>query len=311
METVYKGERTCQGRYKSGDKKGTPCDKVAYYSLDGGYFCGVHCKDSNRVELSVNPRKNEINVAANESRQEDVVKFMTRNMEAAKKGQIVCTKLYGRKNPEHKIGFMSVFPNNKHGERTDGLGMASLSPMRMGPVVHFAPDVGPATSLENFWQGSKQYVCESLPNGDPSEEYFETRNAMFNDSKPQRHKKVRDFSSGVKHSVWFDETGKRHFLSYIESRQVYCEIYEHFALQTEDFETLKEAHESGMNLNIIGYDAHDVKRYAGKTLRDQFEAAYLDPSAPFGHEMCLQALLLLDYDSRPWRKYHTITAFRP
>ena len=310
MERVYKGETICQGRFKSGDKKGSPCDKVAYYSLGDGYFCGVHCKDVNRVELPVNPRKDEIKKVANTTREDEVVTFMTANIKNGLKGQVVVTKLYGRKNPDHKTGFMSVFPNNKHGDRTDGLGMCSLSPMRMGPIVHFCPGVGVATSLENFWQGSKQYGCESLKDGTPSDEYFQTRNAMFNDTTPQRHKKVSNFESGVKHSVWFEEDGTRHLLSYIDSRQVYCEIYEHFATKTEDFETLREAREGGMNLNIIGYDGHDVYRYAGKTLREQFESAYLDASVPFGHELCLQALLLLDHDERPWRKHHTIRVFK-
>jgi hypothetical protein len=310
METVYKGERICEGVYKSGDKKNKPCDKPAYYLLNGYYFCGAHCKDKNRIELKVNPKKKEISAAANDDRQDQVVVYMTQNMEAGRFGEVIATKLYGRKNPDHKEGFMSVFPNNKHGNRTDGLGMHSLSPMRMGPIHHFCPGVGPASCLENFWQGSKQYVCETELNGDPSKEYFKTRDAMFLNPEPQRHKAVSKFESGVKHSVWFDERGQRHFLSYVESRQVYCEIYEYFALKTEDFATLKEAMESGMNLNIIGYDAHNVRRHVGKTLKEQFEAAYLDASVPFGHEVCLQALLLLAYDDRPWRKHRTITVFK-
>lgn len=309
MIVVYKGEKTCEGHYKSGLKKNQPCDKPAYYESDGKYLCGAHSKGVPRVELGVNPRKSELSKTANEDREERVVDVMTQNSIAGKKGEVIVTKLYGRKNPEHKDGFQSVFPNNKHEDRSDGFGMSSLSPMRMGPITHFIPDAPIANTLEDFWQASKAFNCE-IQDGEPTEEYVQTRNAGFQNPKPERHKKVRDFNSGVKFSVWYDDKGRVHKLPYVESRQVYCVIYEHFASKLAQFEQLVECRQEGMNLNIIGYDGHDVFRYPGKTLKDKFEAAYLDPKTPFGHEMCLQAMLLLDFQDRPWRKYHTINVFK-
>lgn len=311
MEEVFKGEKFCSARYKSGDKKGKLCTNFAYYLQDGDYFCGVHSKANLRTELRANPRKDDVDKERNEERDQDVMSATEENQRHNRKGQVVTTKLFGMKNPEHKKGFMSVFPNFKHGNRTDGVGMPSLSPMKMGPIHHFVPNVGPATCLENFWQGSKLYVCESDANREPLPVYVKNRNAMFLDPKPQRHKSVSDPKSGVLHSVWYDEHGVIHKLPYVESRQVYCVIYEHFAQKSADFLQLQEAVEVGMNLNIIGYDAHDVHRYQGETLEEKFEAAYLDPKVPFGHEMCLQAMLLLSHDKRPWRKYHEINVFKP
>ena len=309
MEQVYKGEKTCEGSYKSGAKKNQPCDRPAYYNVAGKLLCGAHSKDTARVELPVNPNKSQVAKAANDNREDRVVELMTMNMKEGLKGQVIVTKLYGRKNPEHREGFMSVFPNNKHGDRTDGLGMNTLSPMRMGPIVHFIPNAPIAKTLEDFWQSSKMYKCESQ-DGEPTEEYVRTRNAGFQNDKPQRHKKVRDFESGVVCSIWYDDKGGVHKLSYVESRQVYCTIYEHFARRSSQFAELVEARDNGMNLNIIGYDGHDVQRYPGKTLKEKFEVAYLDPKVPFGHEMCLQALLILEPNDLPWRKYMTINVFK-
>lgn len=309
MKTVFKGEKNCQDVYKTGKRKGEHCDKIAYYLYNGKYFCGFHCKSDERVELKPNPHKKENDKNIEKIRYEKIIEFTSDNQLENKKGEVITTKLYMRKLPEHKEGFMSVFPNSKHEKYNNlySLGMSSLSPMKMGPIIHFCPGVGPASSLENFWQGSKQYECETLSNGEPSDEYFRTRNATFLDSKPQRHKRK---DSKVKRSIWFDKKGKKHYLQYVESRQVYCIIYEYFASLTKDFQTLIEGINGGMNFNIIGYDAHNVYQYPGNTLKEKFEAAYLDPKYPFGHEMCLQAMLLLNYDSRPWRKYHTINVFK-
>ena len=137
-----------------------------------------------------------------------------------------------------------------------------------------------------------------------------TRNAGFQNHQPQRHKKVRDFESGVVCSIWYDDQGRVHKLNYVESRQVYCAIYEHFARHSPQFAELVEGRNNGMNLNIIGYDGHNVMRYPGETLKDKFEAAYLDSKIPFGHEMCLQALLVLEPDELPWRSRITVNVFK-
>lgn len=306
MKQCFKGDVTCQGVYKSGTKRGQTCDKPAYYIAGDQYFCGIHSKGLDRQELKANPRKTEIATEKNEEREAAVIAAMSQNMSAGRRGEVIVTKLKAMKLPEHRSGYMSVFPNNKHGNRTDGFGMSSLSPMRMGPIKHYIPDAPIANTLEDFWQSSKAYNSEVDRGGEPTDEYYRTRNAGFRNATPQRHKQVGDPKSGVAFSVWYDESGEAHKLPYVESRQVYCAIYEYFASRTEDLETLVMCHAEGMNLNIIGYDGNDVSRYKGSSLEAKFEAAYLDDSVPFGHEMCLQAMLLLEPKRRPWAKYQTI-----
>jgi hypothetical protein len=42
-----------------------------------------------------------------------------------------------------------------------------------------------------------------------------------------------------------------HKLTYIESRQFYCNFYERFALKDENFRKLKQMLKDGMNLQVI------------------------------------------------------------
>lgn len=54
----------------------------------------------------------------------------------------------------------------------------------------------------------------------------------------------------------------------------------------------------GYNLNFDGRDFHS---YPGKSLKEKFKNCYLDDSKPFGHELCLCAMLLLKETDLPWR----------
>jgi hypothetical protein len=88
-------------------------------------------------------------------------------------------------------------------------------------------------------------------------------------------------------------------LSYIQSRQFYCNFYEQLASQQADFRHLKQKLIDGYNLQIVGYDGRSM---AGVTA----EQAYLDPSAPFGHELVLYCMLTIENkDDLPWRKHKT------
>jgi hypothetical protein len=115
-------------------------------------------------------------------------------------------------------GFTAVFPNSKHANRTDGVGLAKLSPMALGPVLHGMKGVPVARNLENMHQFSKQYENES------KQEFEEARAKTFQDPTPKRHKR-----RGVKPKGWIWENpadGKRHCLSWVPSRQFYCNWYE-------------------------------------------------------------------------------------
>lgn len=62
---------------------------------------------------------------------------------------------------------------------------------------------------------------------------------------------------------------------------------------------LKKKVKDGYNLQIVGYDGRSM---AGTTPLQ----AYLDASAPFGHELVLWTMLTVENkDNYPWRKHKT------
>ncbi len=136
-------------------------------------------------------------------------------------------------------------------------------------------------------------------NGNPSELYVKNRLAFYLDPVPHRHKYVgTETNKNIpKFFVWRDKEGKEHRLTYVESRQFYCNFYERLAPLQDDFKKLVQMLDNGTNLQIIGYDAFP--------LTGTLEEAYLDPSKPFGHELCLYALLTAKPEEYPWRKYKT------
>ena len=94
-------------------------------------------------------------------------------------------------------GWWPIFPNAKHGGRTDGAGCPSLSPKIMGPIDHGQPSLPPAQNLENLHQGNKVFPSEAVDShGEathvkdvhnsivhkpfvPSPTFFETQREMY------------------------------------------------------------------------------------------------------------------------------------
>lgn len=310
----FKGEEGCCAIYKSGLKKGQQCTSGGYYLVGGDVFCGLHSDKKTRIELPVNPNKNAIKAQDNKSREDAVIAACAVNIKAKVRGDLICSKLGMRKEVPHVDGYQSVFPNRKHGNRADGIGYPSLSPMVMGPIKHGQPGLPDALNLENFWQSGKAFQSELDKNGKPGPEFYKTRREMYLDPEPQRHKAVKKLvptlPSGEKNNVaffvWTKKDGSEVYLNYIESRQVYCHFYTLHALKNKDFQELKGGLDAGLNINIIGYDGFDFRKAKGTTLKEKFEACYLDGSKPFGHELVLCALLLLKPDEWPWVKHTTL-----
>lgn len=301
MQEPYYAEDPCGAVYKSGAKKGQGCGNKAYYVTDAGeYRCGTHSKKDQRRELAKNPNAAKQKEEDNKDREQEAVTAAAVNLKKGQKGDVICSKLRMRKEAPHVPGYLSIFPNFKHENRGDGIGLKNLSPMSLGPIVHNQPGLPPSKNLENFHQGSKVFKSELLEDGSIGPAFYETQLAMFNDSTPHRHKEVAKEIDGNKNIchfwVWKRQDGTIKTFSYIESRQFYCNYYERLATQEADFKDLVLLRDSGYNLNIIGYDGRDV---------GELEAMYLDPSAPFGHELCLVALLVLSPEQYPWRKYKT------
>lgn len=310
MDIPYYGESMCGATYASGVKKGQGCGNYAYYlTNDRKIRCGVHSKKDQRKELAKNPNaaKNKKQLLAD--RQELCVKEAQKNNEKGVKGEIICAKLRMRQEAPHEDSYLKVFPNFKHDNREDGFGCKSLSPMSLGPIAHNQPGLPVSLNLENFHQGSKVFKSELLQDGTIGPDFFRTQLEMFQDPIPHRHKEVAKEIKGNKnicHSwVWKRQDGTMVEFQYVQCRQFYCNYYERLATQQENFTNLMKLRDAGYNLMIVGYDGRDVREIPGTTMAEKLETCYLDASKPFGHELCLLALLTLTPEEYPWRKHKT------
>lgn len=143
------GSVACRGVYHT---TSMPCRNQAYYVDNGAWFCGVHTKS--RVSIpKMSPRAKTAALDAEMAvRNRSIQMARDANAAAGRRGQVALYRMGMMRQVRHRDGFLSVFPNNRHGGRRDGLGLAELSPMRLGPVVHGQPGLENARNLENFWQ---------------------------------------------------------------------------------------------------------------------------------------------------------------
>ncbi len=294
MIPIY-GEINCQKE---------SCKNKAYWDCNSEYLCGVHSrKYKDRIELIKDKNKKEEILNLKLIREKEECEEASRlNKLNDKKGDVVCTKLRMMHNPDDIKGYIKVFPNFKHGNRRDGLGMPSLSPKSIGPVYHNQPCLPPSKKLENFHQGNKVFSSEVDNDGEPMEVFFKTRLEMYNSDIPLRHKLTSGGKNVPLYSIWTDSDFIEHKISYFTSRQFYCHFYERELLKkgtkaNEDYTYLLNLIDNGFNLQIIGYDGYQVTT--------DIEKCYLDCSRPFGHELVLYTMLVYKEDVWPWRKYKT------
>ncbi|CAK7994703.1 Hypothetical protein POVR1_LOCUS227 [uncultured virus] len=310
MDQVYYAETICQAVKKDGVK----CNNKAYYVSNSLYVCGVHSTPASRIKLPINPNKKANTEIKHQTSERLYLDAQERNRQLGMKGRIICTKMLMRKEISHVEGYMSVFPNKKHGNRQDGLGLPALSPMNLGPVVHSQPGLPQALNLENFWQSSKLFPNQVLDCGRKDHTscgdncFRKYQIEMFNNPVAERHNKhAKVDGKKVQPLGWIwtlsDETTK--LFKYKESRQFYCCFYERLARVTDDYMKLVDLLRDGMNLNIIGYDGRDIRNCDREDLKDLLAKWYLDESHPFGHELCIVAMLIFEEDELPWRKHKT------
>lgn len=303
MDRVYYGERACSATKATK----APCSNKAYYlTSTGEYRCGVHSKAAQRDQLPANPHKGAVVAQAHDAHKRSYLTAQQSNQSDDRAALAICSKLAMRKEVPHVAGYLSVFPNKKHGGRADGLGLPALSPMNLGPVIHGQSHLPEAKNLENFWQSSKlfpsQELCALLEHSQCGDKCFRRYQAqMFASEEAERHNK---HSLGDKKKVaplgwvWTYADGSTKLFPYVKSRQFYCTFYERLARSTPEYAKLEALLAEGMNVNIIGYD--------GRTLSDKsMEDLYLDDSKPFGHELCLVAMLTLESDTLPWIEHRT------
>lgn len=303
-KTIYYGETYCMAKYKSGKKKGQQCSNKAYYERDNSCFCGVHCR-GNRTKLPINPRAKENKLEAQQLRDKLMLEKMNKNNKVGKRGDVIVTKLRMMKPVDYKDGYRPIFPNFKHKNRKDGYGCPALSPKSLGPVKHIMPNLPPAFNLENFHQFAKVWSFELDSKGNQKPEYVEARRKAYLDQIPHRHKYDRKELAKIgpnvnipAFSLYYKADGTVCCYSYFGCRYFYCKVYEDLASKTFEFKQLREWLKNGMNLQIVGYDGYNIT----KSVLEH----YYDTSRPFGHELVLYTMLVIDNsDDYPWNVvYH-------
>lgn len=245
-------------------------------------------------------------------------------LDQGRRGTVISRKMKNNKKVPHVPGYLSVFPNFRHQFREDGFGCSSLSPMSLGPVRHSEPGMPDAKNLENYHQFAKAFPCDVDPETKiPVYGFWVGAKSGYLDSNPHRHKYNLQLllANGPKgnlplYSARLDVWHRLRKFNYVESRYFYCHYYEKLAKETEDFRVLLGKVEQGVNLNLIGYDgrpmewekkgsASDQKEWTQDELGESLWREYLRTDTPFGHEMALCTLLMLqDPKLYPWNRYY-------
>lgn len=277
---MYKGEHACGAE---------GCERKAYYLVENDARCGHHSTKGERTNMRANPNAQQLKEKAYYAHVMTVIERIEFNAPRNVLGAVMVSKMpmIGTQKPEYIDGYMNVFPNFKHATRPGGWGMATLSPKAMGPVRHHQPGLPIAKNLENFHQFSKKFPGESW------KEFRKSQIEAFEDEVPHRHKPLSQNKNIPECWVWTRSDGVCMQLSYIQCRQFYCNYYERFALDLDEFKKLKLVLELGMNIRLCGYDGYMPER----SLMDH----YKDPSRPFGHELVLYTMLTEAEEKWPWR----------
>ena len=282
--TDYYGEAKCESKLRNGND----CRNNAYYLCLGSNVCGVHSRNKTRTKLPKNPNADKIRQETYDRHMESVEKAR------CDKPEIIVSKMRMMKQPPFVSGFLNVYPNYKHGNRKDGLGLMKLSPKYLGPVNHCMPGIPPAKSLENYHQFAKVYSFEVDDNGDITPEAFKLRCTGYDSSVPQRHKFVTTELPMC--SAFYDPDGKLRRYTYLQCRYFYCHYYEELVKETNEYKLLRDKIKAGYSINICGYDGCPII----KPIYDH----YTDLSHPFGHELVLYTMLTVDDpEEYPWNIY--------
>lgn len=296
-DLVYHGETLCE----SGS-----CKNKAYWKTSIGNLCGVHSKrDSNRIELPTNPNK----MANEDQRMRDLCTL-------AKKhacGWIIMRRLRMMKPTPTEEGFFTILPNAASKSKYDVIiAMPSLSPMRLGPFYHGQPGLLPAANLENFHQFNKVFPSEVNEKGELLQVWRERQKYGYADEIAHRHKlgsskqeHIEKAGGNCLYSIFVHPDGKKYKYDYISSRVFYCCFYEQLAIQEPDWERLLQLVKvEKRSVIIAGYDARDMR----DPLEGDYEQItgtihgwYEDETHPFGHELVLFTMLMLEQKDYPWR----------
>lgn len=273
--------------------------------MNDEYYCGVHCRSKDRITLKKNPNAKLDAESRIKENFDMVLKVAELNRSKGMRGKLTVTKLKMMKPVDYVPGYYPIFPNFKHHNRKDGFGCKSLSPKSLGPVNHIMPNLPQALNLENFHQFSKHWQFE-FDKDVLKHEYLEARRKGYLDPVPHRHKYERKvlekYDKNINKpscSIFYTKDGEERRYSYIGCRYFYCKVYEQLASKTKDYQQLVSWLKEGRNLQIVGYDGYPV--IESDNMINTLLNCYFDESKPFGHELVLYTMLIIDEPANyPW-----------
>lgn len=306
----YFGESLCRVQ----KRRGGECRAKAYYLQSGSCVCGRHLKkEQPHSTLPKNPEAHNTYANVSSEHERSIIDAQLHNKGHGRPGVVMCSKLKMFQEAPMVTGFRTVLPNFKSRTSPRALGMPALSPKSLGPVVHRQPGLPDALSIENYHQFNKVFPLELDGKGNPLPVFYERRLKGYTDPVPHRHKfdlgqMKRQGQSRNKnipvYSIHLTESGEERRYTYVQSRYFYCSQYEKLAWARPEFEALRNMISDGINLNIVGYDGYGVNFSPQEAKCDVLYRCYLDQTRPFGHELVLLTLLVLDDpEDYPWKKF--------
>lgn len=136
----------------------------------------------------------------------------------------------------------------------------------------------------------------------------DTRKHVLGDATPHRHKYTKAeivAKGGASRNerpvfsmfyVRVAGTVEQLFLTYVQSRYIYCHWMEELVVKEPQWQQLVDMRAQGYNINIAGYDGYTSAATPWKQ--------YLDASRPFGHEKVLETMLTVpDPADYPWNRF--------
>jgi hypothetical protein len=330
------------------------CKRVAYYELRGKPMCGRHASKNQpgRRQLKRNPNAEQLKHEAYQNHLKTIeaaAKANTSQPTNGTVGKVDAVMMKMMKGVEQKPGWLMVFPNYKHQNRTDGYGCSALSPKSLPSIAGGAKNLenehqrrkvfpffaqtsktssaiaAQIRAIELEWRDAKDPVTVSADCGgridkllaqlpEPLKEYKHLVTGMGQDTEPYRHQ--HDYLQS--HSKAFPTiqlpkekvNAPLYFIWADGKRYSYVQSRQFYCQIYERY---------AMETKEFKHLITECKRGVNLLIcgydaypldKHSLDWHYLDPAQPFGHEMVLLTLLTVsDPKLYPWNKFKTFTIF--
>src|SRR5205823_3446997 len=151
-----------------------------------------HCNRNvkTRVHLKANPKIAEDRKRERAEAKKAADEAAAANRAAGRLGDVICHKFRMKERIVPLMGYLDVYPNEKHQNRKDGYGCRRLSPKVLGPADHKQSGVPECKTVEGLNTGDKCYKPEVDEHGNPTQVFYDERVKAYAAEIGPRHKEV-------------------------------------------------------------------------------------------------------------------------